>query len=94
MEWTTERVEGAHGIKPGIYNIHSAASADKAKFHERPIIFADMEYVYQKVGSALIKHRLEPFEKTPQIGGNPIVKYDDAKASVAKSTNKHGRRVS
>lgn len=93
-EWTTERVEAANGVKPGIYNIHSAVMVDKAKSHDGPVIFADKEHIYQKVGSSLVKHRIEDFEKLPEIGDNTIVKYDDAKAIAAKSSIKHGRRIS
>lgn len=93
-EWTTERVEAANGVKPGIYNIHSAGAVDKAKSHDGPVIFADKEHIYQKIGSSFVKHRIEDFEKIPEIGENLIVKYDEAKAIVAKSSIKQGRRIS
>ena len=84
-EWTTERMETANGVKPGIYNIHSAATVDKTKSHSGPVIFTDKEHIYQKVSNTLVKHRIEDFEKLPEIGDNTIVKYKDIKAVVAKS---------
>jgi hypothetical protein len=94
IEWNTERVEAASGVKPGIYNIYSATTIDKTKSYDGPVIFVDKEHIYQKIGSTLVKHRVEDFEKLPAIGERTTVNYDDAKAVVAKSSIKHGRRIS
>jgi hypothetical protein len=92
--WNTEKVEKAGAVKPGIYNIHLSATADKTKSHDGPIIYADKDHVYQQIGKSFVKHSLADFDKVPEIGGNSSVKYDGDKAVVSKSSIKLGRGIS
>lgn len=93
-EWSTDKVEKAGAVKPGIYNIHLSVQADKSKVHDGSVIHADKEYVYQKVGNSFVKHDRADFDKLPEIGGNFTIKYDNGKATVASSSMKLGRGIS
>ena len=53
-QWNTDKVEKAGTIKPGIYNIHLSAQADKAKTQDGVIVYADQDHIYQQVGKSLI----------------------------------------
>lgn len=93
-QWNTEKVEKAGAVKPGIYNIHLSAAADRSKSHDGPIIYADKENVYQQTGKGLVKHDLADFDKVPDIGGNSSVRYNGDKAVVLQSPIKLGRKIS
>lgn len=93
-EWVTEKVEKAGPVKPGIYNIHLAVTADKAKSHEGPLIYANEDSVYQQVGKGFVKHDVTDFDKVPEMGSNANIKYDGEKALVSQVQNKLGRRIS
>jgi hypothetical protein len=93
-QWNTDKVEKAGTIKPGIYNIHLSAQADKAKTQDGVIVYADQNHVYQQVGKSFVKHDRLSFDKVPEIGGNLSVKYDNGKAIVAPSSIKLGRGIS
>ena len=93
-DWNTDKVEKAGAVKPGIYNIHLSAQADKSKAHDGPVIHADKEHVYQQVGKSFVKHDRADFDKLPDIGGNSTIKYDNGKATVAASSMKLGRGIS
>lgn len=93
-QWITEKVVKAGAIKPGIYNIHLSAQADKAKTQDGVIVHADSDYVYQQVGKNFIKHDRTDFDKVPDIGSNASIKYDNGKAMVSLSSIKLGRRIS
>lgn len=93
-EWTTEKVEKAGAVKPGVYNVYLAVTADKTKSHVGPVLYADKESVYQQIGRNYVKHPAAHFDDVPEIGENSTIKYDGDKAVVSKSSIKHGRRMS
>jgi hypothetical protein len=93
-QWNTDKVEKAGTIKPGIYNIHLSAQADKAQTYDGVILYADKNNVYQQVGKNFVKHDLSAFDKAPEIGSNSSIKYDNNKAVVSSSTIKLSRGIS
>ena len=92
--WATEKVEKAAGVKPGIYNIYLAASADKAKAHEGIVVHVDQDHLYQQIGKGFVRHLLADFDKVPDIGINVSVKYATGVAESSHLTSsrrlKHG----
>lgn len=90
-QWNTDKVEKAGLIKPGIYNIHLSAQADKTKTEEGVILYVDQANVYQQVGKYFVKHDKEDFDKVPEIGSISSIKYDGDKALVLPSSNKLSR---
>lgn len=76
--WRNEKVERAGDIPPGIYNVDSAAAADKGQTtrHFGPVIQVDGDHVYQQVGKALIKHDAAGFDKLPVVGRLVNIQYD------------------
>jgi hypothetical protein len=93
-EWSTDKVEKAGVLKPGIYNIYLANGPDKAKRHDGTVLYIDKDNVYQQVGRSFVKHALADFDKVPEIGANSSVQYANDKAVVAPSSIKQGRRIS
>lgn len=93
-EWVTDKVAKAGAIKPGIYNIHLSAQADKAKTQDGVIVHADSEFIYQQVGKNFIKHDRLDFDKVPDIGSNVTIAYSDSRAMVSAASIKLGRRIS
>lgn len=93
-DWNTDKVEKAGTVKPGIYNIHLSAQADKSKAHDGPVIHADKDHVYQQVGKSFVKHDRADFDKLPEIGSNSTIKYDNGKATVTGASMKLGRGIS
>jgi hypothetical protein len=92
-KWQTIKVEKAGAAKPGIYDIHLSALADKAVAHDGPILYADKDYVYQRVGNNYIKHDLASFDRVPDLGSHASVKYLEDKAIVSASSLKQGRKI-
>ncbi|MFL6631640.1 MAG: KfrB domain-containing protein [Massilia sp.] len=82
-QWSTEKVEKAAGVKPGIYNIYLAVAADKAKAHEGIVVHVDQDYLYQQVGKGFVSHLLADFKNVPNIGINASVKYATGVAETA-----------
>lgn len=93
-QWAISKVEKAGAIKPGIYNIHLAAVADKTKSYDGTVVHSDRDLLYQQVGQTFIKHQLSDFATVPEIGSNSHIKYDNAKAVATPSSIKLGRRQS
>lgn len=93
-EWITDKVVKAGMIKPGIYNIHLSAQADKAKTQDGVIVHADSDFVYQQVGKNFIKHDRAYFDKIPDIGSSVSITYSNSKAIVSSTSIKLGRRIS
>ena len=93
-EWVTSKVEKAGALKPGIYDIHLSAMADKSRGYDGVIVYADKEHVYQKVGKTYVRHELRDFAKVPEMGSNASVRYNDGKAISAPSSVKLGRGLS
>ncbi|MES2264555.1 MAG: KfrB domain-containing protein [Pseudomonadota bacterium] len=84
-EWITSKVDRAGFIKPGIYNLAQAASADKMKDYDGPVLHADREHVFQQVGKTLIKHEVRNFSKVPETGSNTAIRYDGDHALITNS---------
>jgi cell filamentation protein len=93
-QWSTEKVEKAAGVKPGIYNIYLAVDADKAKAHEGIILHMDQAHLYQQIGKGFVRHLLADFSKVPDIGISASVNYAAGVAEAAQLTSsrrlKHG----
>lgn len=83
-QWSTEKVEKAAGVKPGIYNIYLAVNADKAKAHEGLILHMDQDHLYQQIGKGFVRHLLADFNKVPDIGSNANVSYATGVAEAAQ----------
>lgn len=94
-QWATDKVEKAGPVKPGIYNIHLAVEADKAKTHEGMIVHHDRTHIYQQTGKSFVKHALSDFDKVPEIGSNSSIKYEQGAAQSSQSKSlKLGRGIS
>ena len=93
-QWSTERVEKAGAVKPGIYDIHLATQADKSTRHNGLIIYVDKDNVYQQVGKSFIKHARTDFDNVPDVGANFSVTYENDKARISPSSIKRGRGIS
>jgi len=93
-QWHTNKVEKAGMIKPGIYNIHLSAQADKIKTYDGVILYADRNNVYQQVGKSFVKHERTAFDKAPEMGSHSCIKYDNDQALVSPSSIKLGRGLS
>jgi hypothetical protein len=92
-KWETVKVEKAGAVKPGIYNLYLASPADKAQIYEGPILHSDKTSVYQQVRSSYISHDRTFFEKIPDIGSAPSIRYDNGKAVIGASSLKLGRKI-
>jgi hypothetical protein len=86
-QWSTEKVEKAAGVKPGIYNIYLAVIADKAKSHEGIVVHVDTDHLYQQIGKGFVRHLLTDFNKVPDIGINISVKYPTGVAETSQLTS-------
>jgi cell filamentation protein len=93
-QWSTEKVEKAAGVKPGIYNIYLAVDADKARAHEGIILHMDQDHLYQQIGKGFVRHLLADFSKVPDIGIGASINYAAGVAEAAQPTSsrrlKHG----
>ncbi len=94
-QWATDKVEKAGLVKPGIYNIHLALQADKAKTHEGTIVHQDRTHVYQQIGKSFVKHALSDFDIVPEIGSNSSIRYEQGMAKASQTASiKLGRGIS
>lgn len=92
--WSTDKVEKAGAVRPGIYNIHLAINADRAKTHDGTILYVDSSSVYQQVGKSYVKHARVDFMKLPEIGTTATVSYDEGKMAISSSARRSGRKIS
>lgn len=81
-EWKTAGLikKAEEGIKPGIYNIYLAKTAEtNNKVYEGLILFINKQegLVYQQVNKDFISHKLESFSSHPPIGKNVSIQYDN-----------------
>lgn len=90
-DWHVDKVEKAHGLKPGYYNLHTAQHVVKTGASEGPIVHADTASVYQQAKQGLVKHDTQDFGKVPEIGVAVSIKYMEGKAVVSQQVLKHGR---
>jgi cell filamentation protein len=84
--WKTDQVEKAGELKPGIYNIYTAATADKAKAYEGALVHADGQAVYQQVGKQFVRHARIDFEKPLKLGIPSSIAYDPTSGRALVST--------
>ena len=92
--WSTDKVEKAGTVKPGIYNIYLSTQADKTKTHVGVIVHTDKDHIYQQIGKTFVIHDRADFDKIPEIGANSSVKYDAGRSVVSASSIKLGRGIS
>jgi hypothetical protein len=88
--WTTDKVDKAGQIKPGIYRLDAAQAADQSKSHLGVIVHADKQAVYQQSGMSLVRHDAAAFSQPPQIGAPARIDYEGGRAAVAQYI-RHGR---
>jgi hypothetical protein len=78
--WQNEKVEKAGLLKPGIYNLYLAGSADKSQTYQGAVVYVDKEAVYQQVGKQFIRHDRQDFDKVPELGLASSVHYEQGRA--------------
>ncbi|MBC6947846.1 conjugal transfer protein TraO [Chloroflexi bacterium CFX2] len=81
-EWKTAGLikKAEEGIKPGIYNIYLAKTAEtNNKVYEGLILFIDKQegLVYQQVNKDFVSHKLELFSPPPPLGKNVSIQYEN-----------------
>ena len=86
-EWSTDKVEKAGMIKPGIYPLYLSKQADKDKSHEGVVLHSDNAHVYQQIGKNLVKHDRADFDKVPVIGSHSRIDYNDVGKVIAVPTS-------
>jgi len=74
--WHIDKVDKAHGIKPGIYNLYTSSQADKATEYAGIILHTDNSAVYQQVGKNTVKHERQDFNKVPEVGQVKGIRYN------------------
>lgn len=52
--WTSQKVDKAGTLKPGIYNIYTAEPVDKSQRYDGVIVYADKNSVYQQIGKKFV----------------------------------------
>jgi len=80
-KWVTNKVDKAGQLKPGIYRLDAAQSADRAKVHLGVIVHADRQSVFQQSGQSLVRHDADAFAQTPAHGAVARIAYAQGKAS-------------
>ena len=87
--WTSQKVDKAGALKPGIYNLYTAQAADKTQTHAGLIVHADTTNVYQQIGKNFVMHARSDFDKMPEIGSSKTISYNShGKAAVAAEAPK------
>ena len=92
-DWQVEKVEKAHGIKPGYYNLHSAVTADKKSSYVGPVVHADQDFLYQQNGVGLVRHTRDSFDILPEIGAHITIGYSQGRANMQATSPKKARSV-
>lgn len=82
-DWRVEKVEKAHGIRPGYYNLYTAIPADKASSTDGIVLHVDGEGVYQLVGKQVVRHSAKEFDKVPDYGAAASIHYQEGRAAVS-----------
>jgi hypothetical protein len=86
-QWVNAKVEKAHGLTAGIYNIHTATPADQAQAYDGRIIHADKERIYQQIGTGkFIVHDRLKFDKVPEVGYSLNIQYRAGRAQIQAAT--------
>lgn len=76
-KWKNSKVSRAGLLRAGLYNLYTAARADKAQVHDGTIIYADDAWVYQQKGRTCVAHALSDFDKVPEIGRWHRITHED-----------------
>lgn len=82
-DWRVEKVEKAHGVRPGYYNLYSAVPADKTEATDGVVLHVDGEGVYQLVGKQVVRHSVREFDKVPEYGAAASIQYQEGRAAVS-----------
>lgn len=82
-EWKTQKVSPAGTLKPGIYNLYTAAAAADKKPYTGPVIHADKDSVVQQAREGLIQFPRSAFDSSPEIGVPKTIELNGPKATVS-----------
>ncbi|MGD9946122.1 MAG: KfrB domain-containing protein [Burkholderiaceae bacterium] len=96
-DWTTQKVDRAGSLKPGIYNLHIAQQAQREKTYAGVIVHADGSHIYQQIGKVIVMHARSAFDDLPEVGSEKVVTYGaqgKATTTVQPPTSKRGRQRS
>lgn len=85
-EWKTQKVSPAGALKPGIYNLYSAAAAVDNKPYSGPVIHADKDSVIQQAREGLIQFPRSAFDSPPELGTPKTIQLNGQKAVVSAAT--------
>jgi cell filamentation protein len=83
-EWKTQKVAPAGMLKPGIYNLYSAAPANEKKPYTGPVIHVSKEIVVQAIQGGLVQFPRSAFDKVPELGVQKTIQLADKRATVAE----------
>ncbi|CCE25813.1 IncP plasmid survival protein KfrB [Methylotuvimicrobium alcaliphilum] len=90
--WTSQKVDKAGTLKPGIYNIYTAEPVDKSQRYDGVIVYADKNSVYQQIGKKFVMHARQDFDIVPSHGSVKSISYNDyGKAVISSETAKLSR---
>lgn len=78
-EWAIQKVDKAGALKPGIYDIYLSKPADKSLSYDGVVLYADKDFVYQRVGRDYVKHERSSFSTVPEAGSSMHIYYEGAK---------------
>jgi cell filamentation protein len=92
-QWQVDKVEKAGAIKPGIYNLYLATSANPASAHVGVVLHADTEFVYQHVGKTFVRHDRARFDQVPALGIPVRIRYQDDHAVVTAAAARLGQKM-
>ncbi|WP_262965426.1 KfrB domain-containing protein [Methylobacter psychrophilus] len=86
-KWQIAKVDKAHGIKPGIYNLYKSSQAVKTTEYAGVILHTDKRTIYQQVGKNIVKHESLDFNKVPEVGQVKGISYNlQGKAAMVEAT--------
>lgn len=75
-DWDIEKVEKAHGIRPGVYELFKAIEADHSKPATGVVVHVDELHAYLQTNAGLFRHDLASFDHLPPLGARVTVSYD------------------
>jgi hypothetical protein len=75
-DWDIEKVEKAHGVRPGVYELFKASEADRSKPATGVFVHVDELQAYLQTNAGLFRHDLAAFDHPPPLGGRVTVSYD------------------
>lgn len=88
--WQTKNVDKAGALKPGIYNIFNASTADTKAKYDGVVVHTDKDSVYQQIEKTkFVMHRTDSFDIVPKVGELKSITYNQSgKAEVQAATEK------